>query len=155
MIWIQTGGFLIELFSGSPEETEALGAGIAAHLTAGSVIALRGALGAGKTCLAKGIARGLGIAETVTSPTYTIVSEYCTAQCVPLYHIDAYRLSGDEDFENTGALELLGSSGIALIEWSERIPCSIPSDAISINIEICGPAERVLRISGLESLNER
>jgi len=100
------GYCLTEYASFSPDETAELGERLARRLGPGSVIALRGGLGAGKTCLVKGIARGLGITENVTSPTYTIISEYAGA--VPLYHIDAYRLSGDEDFENTGAGELLG-----------------------------------------------
>jgi tRNA threonylcarbamoyladenosine biosynthesis protein TsaE len=113
------------------------------------VIALKGGLGAGKTCLVKGIARGLGISETITSPTYTIVSEYqacLNGLVIPLYHIDAYRLTGDEDFENTGAAEYLGGRGIAIVEWSERIPLSIPADAIRIEIEITGPQSRIFRI---------
>jgi len=90
----------------------------------------------------------LGVTENVTSPTYTIVSEYAArlnGQEFPLYHIDAYRLSGDEDFENTGAGELVGGEAIAIIEWSERIPRSIPSGAITVEIEITGPESRLLR----------
>jgi tRNA threonylcarbamoyladenosine biosynthesis protein TsaE len=142
---------LTEYGSSGPEETEALGEKIARLLwnRPGSVIALRGGLGAGKTCLVKGLARGMGIDETVTSPTYTIVSEYqanFNGQALPLYHIDAYRLNGDEDFENTGAAECLGGAGIAVVEWSERIPRSIPADAIKIDIEITGPQSRIIRI---------
>jgi len=140
--------------SASPEETEALGEKFAQKLKSGSVIALKGGLGAGKTCFTRGIARALGITDTVTSPTYTIVSEYSArlnGKTVPLYHIDAYRLSGDEDFEGTGAGELVDGQaagrGIAVIEWSERIPRSIPQDAITVEIEITGPQSRLLRIS--------
>lgn len=130
----------------------ALGERIAHGLRPGSVVALYGGLGAGKTCLAKGIAKGLGIAETVTSPTYTIVSEYSASlsgQAIPLYHIDAYRLSGDEDFESTGAGEFIGGRGITLIEWSERIPRFIPADAITVEIDIADPQTRVFRIRGI------
>ena len=145
---------LTEYVSGSPEETQALGENITRYLWkdrqgAGSVIALRGGLGAGKTCLVKGIARGLGIDTYITSPTYTIVNEYharLNGQTLPLYHIDAYRLNGDEDFENTGAGEYIGGQGIAVVEWSERIPQSIPADAIIIDIEITGPQSRKFRI---------
>jgi tRNA threonylcarbamoyladenosine biosynthesis protein TsaE len=112
------------------------------------VVALRGGLGAGKTCLVRGIARGMGVAEPVTSPTYTIVSEY--AGRLPLYHIDAYRLAGDSDFENSGAGELPGGDGVSVIEWSERIPNSIPAGAVTIAIEITGPERRVFRVEGLE-----
>ena len=93
----------------------------------------------------------MGITGNVTSPTYTIISEYAArlnGQTIPLYHIDAYRLNGDEDFENTGAGELIDSKaagGLAVIEWSERIPRSIPMDAITVEIEITGPETRLLR----------
>jgi len=138
-----------EYHSASPEETYAIGERLARSLGQGAIIALRGGLGAGKTCLVKGIARGLGIAEDITSPTYTIVSEYnacLDGKAMPLYHIDAYRLNGDEDFDNTGAGELIGGKGIAIIEWSERIPASIPPDATTVEIEITGPQSRLLRI---------
>jgi tRNA threonylcarbamoyladenosine biosynthesis protein TsaE len=128
--------------SSSPEETMAIGAAIARRLKPGSVVALRGGLGAGKTCLTKGIARGLGVAEEVTSPSYTIVSEYAAAGHVPFYHIDAYRLNGDEDFEALGGGEYLNDQGIAVIEWSERIPGAIPRTAIAVEIGILGDGRR-------------
>jgi tRNA threonylcarbamoyladenosine biosynthesis protein TsaE len=138
--------------STSPEETQALGESLVPGLGPGSVIALMGGLGAGKTCLVKGIAYGLGITENITSPTYCIVCEYPGP--TPLYHIDAYRLNSDEDFENTGAGEYIGSNGITVIEWSERIPHSIPSDAITITIEIIGPSTRKIYIDGMRLKNE-
>ena len=144
---------LIECISSSPEETEGIGESLAQNLKPGAVIALTGGLGAGKTCLAKGIARGMGIVENITSPTYTIISEYqayMNGQNIPLYHIDAYRLSGDEDFENTGAGEYIGANGITVIEWSDRIPRSIPPGAITITIEITGTQDRTFRIEGVE-----
>jgi tRNA threonylcarbamoyladenosine biosynthesis protein TsaE len=134
------------LISSSPEETMAIGAAIARGLKPGSVVALRGGLGAGKTCLAKGIARGLGIAEEVTSPSYTIVSEYFTASHVPFYHIDAYRLNGDDDFEALGGGEYLNGQGIAVIEWSERIPGSIPRSAMVVEIGLLGDGRRSIGI---------
>jgi tRNA threonylcarbamoyladenosine biosynthesis protein TsaE len=118
----------------------------------GSVVALSGGLGAGKTCLVKGIARALGIDENITSPTYTIINEYRIAgrlKGCPLFHIDAYRLNGDEDFDSTGAGECFSPGGITIIEWSERIPGSIPVDAIRIEIEISGPQSRIFRLQGL------
>ena len=126
----------------------AFGERFAGGLGPGSVVALYGGLGAGKTCFTKGIARGLGIEETLTSPTYTIVCEYDAGRAGPLYHMDAYRLGGDEDFESTGAGEFIGGRGITVIEWSERIPRSIPGDAITVRIDITGPQSRVLRIQG-------
>ncbi|MCL2191908.1 MAG: tRNA (adenosine(37)-N6)-threonylcarbamoyltransferase complex ATPase subunit type 1 TsaE [Treponema sp.] len=146
---------LTEKACASPEETRALGECLARTLKPGMVIALYGGLGAGKTCLTKGIAKGLGVTETITSPTYTILCEYVASigdRVIPLYHIDAYRLNGDEDFESTGAGEVIGGGGITIIEWSERIPGSIPGNAITVEIDITGPHSRIFRIRGLEAL---
>ena len=139
---------LTEYTSCSPEDTADWGEKFGRTLKGGSVIALYGALGAGKTCLVKGIARALGITENITSPTYTIINEYrCNNNRITLYHIDAYRLSGDDDFNSTGAGECIGGEGITIIEWSERLPRSIPPDAITIHITITGPQSRVFRIN--------
>ncbi|MDR0301173.1 MAG: tRNA (adenosine(37)-N6)-threonylcarbamoyltransferase complex ATPase subunit type 1 TsaE [Treponema sp.] len=154
--------FLIEIISNSPQDTFSLGQRIASFLTAGTVVALQGELGSGKTYLVKGIAKGLGITETITSPTYTIISEYWSSSedrsssgdqsSVTLYHIDAYRLDNDEDFENLGGSEIINSGGISLIEWSERIPKSLPKERITIIFRITGPSSRLIQISGLDSL---
>ena len=135
-------------------ETIALGERLAVLLERGSVVALRGPLGAGKTCLAKGIARGLGITEEVTSPTYTIVSEYgggfagteSQGGSVPVYHIDAYRLGGNDDFSAIGGEELVFGDGISIIEWGERIPYFISAEALRVDIEIRGDNERHISI---------
>ena len=137
-----------EYVSSSPQDTEALGRHLACCLKPGSVIALSGGLGAGKTCLVKGIAGALGISENITSPTYTIINEYRLESC-SLYHIDAYRLSGDEDFDSTGAGDCFSAGGITIIEWSDRIPNSIPAGAMRIEIEISGPQSRIFRLRGL------
>jgi tRNA threonylcarbamoyladenosine biosynthesis protein TsaE len=131
--------------SSSPEETMALGEALARSLHRGSVIALRGGLGAGKTCLTKGIALGLGVREEVTSPTYTIISEY--EGRLPFYHLDAYRLSGDEDFSLLGAEELLYGKGVTVIEWSDRVPRSIPAEVIVIDITILEDMRRKIHIT--------
>jgi tRNA threonylcarbamoyladenosine biosynthesis protein TsaE len=123
----------------------AIGETIAAGLGRGSVVALTGGLGAGKTCLVKGIARGLGIREEVTSPTYTIVSEYAAGK-LPLYHIDAYRLGGDDDFQALGGDEYVYGGGIAVIEWSDRIPASIPRSALRVSIAILEDGRRCIEV---------
>ena len=92
----------------------------------------------------------MGVTETITSPTYTIISEYNSTPV--LYHIDAYRLSGDEDFENIGGREIIYSGGISLIEWGERIPKSIPKDAVIVMIKITGPCSRLIQLKGLEKI---
>jgi tRNA threonylcarbamoyladenosine biosynthesis protein TsaE len=150
MTWIPPEASPTEFLSHSPEDTEALGERLAPKLRPGSVLALRGGLGAGKTCFAKGLARGLGVEEEVTSPTYTIVSEYEGRPEAPLpfYHIDAYRLRGEEDFEALGGRELLYGGGICVVEWSERIETALPPQAIRVEIEIQGPHSRLIRISG-------
>jgi tRNA threonylcarbamoyladenosine biosynthesis protein TsaE len=131
----------------------ALGEKIAKQLKPGSIVALCGGLGSGKTCFAKGIALGLGVSETITSPTYTIVSEYTgTHQLIgnslSFYHIDAYRLSSDEDFQQLGLCELINGKGISVIEWGDRVAKSLPKDSVKIDIEITGNNMRLIRICG-------
>ena len=108
-------------------------------------MALQGTLGSGKTVFAAGIANGLGIGENITSPTYTIINEYAGSPV--LYHIDAYRLDDDRDFRNIGGDEIINSAGISVIEWSERIPESLPDNAIKVSIEITGPSSRLIKIN--------
>ncbi|MDR0524873.1 MAG: tRNA (adenosine(37)-N6)-threonylcarbamoyltransferase complex ATPase subunit type 1 TsaE [Spirochaetaceae bacterium] len=141
---------LFSCISSNPEETLALGENLAGRLGPGRVIALRGALGAGKTVFAQGVARGLGVEETVTSPTFPIISEY--EGTLPFYHIDAYRLKGDADFRNLGGEELLEGSGVVLIEWSENISRSIPKSAIIVEIRILEDGRRGIQISGGEGM---
>ena len=139
--------------SSSPEETMAIGRQIAGILKKGSILALRGPLGAGKTCLVKGIARYLAVEEEITSPSYTIVSEYegkLNGNALPFYHIDVYRLQGDDDFIALGGEEYLFGQGISIVEWSERIPNSLPAEAWIADIEISGNMQRIIRISGGE-----
>ena len=128
----------------------ALGEKIAKQLRPGSVVALCGGLGSGKTCFAKGIALGLGVSETITSPTYTIVSEYTGTRPIgfSFYHIDAYRLTGDEDFQQLGLCELINGRGISVIEWGDRVAKSLPKDSVKIDIEITGNNMRLIRICG-------
>jgi len=143
---------MIDIVSNSPEETIMLGKRIAGFLAAGSVVALEGCLGSGKTCLTKGIALGLGITENITSPTYTIINEYQNGSSPTLLHIDAYRLNCDKDFEDIGGDQTINSGGISIIEWSERIPESIPENSIKIRMEITSSLSRAIKINGLDKL---
>ncbi|MDR2741805.1 MAG: tRNA (adenosine(37)-N6)-threonylcarbamoyltransferase complex ATPase subunit type 1 TsaE [Treponema sp.] len=138
----------ITVISNSPEETIAAGERLAESLKPGSVVALRGKLGAGKTYFTKGIARFFGIEEEITSPTYTIVSEYPGK--IPLYHIDAYRLNGDDDFIALGGEEIISGKGVSVIEWSERISGSIPPEAVIVELEILPEGGRKINMRVLE-----
>lgn len=117
----------------SAEETVALGERLGALLHPGDIIALEGNLAAGKTTFTKGIARALGVDDTITSPTFCLVSEY--AGKMPLYHFDVYRLHGADDFANLGADEMLYGNGVCVIEWSEKIMEELPVRTIQIKIE--------------------
>ncbi len=124
----------------SPSETEEFGERLAEGLSAGSVVALRGELGAGKTVLARGIARGLGVEGYLKSPSFTIVNEYSEGR-VPLYHIDLYRLPEGATDESCAELagefgleEYLYGDGVCVIEWAERAASIIPDDALRVTI---------------------
>ena len=125
----------------SAAETRALGEQLASRLKAGDVVVLEGELGAGKSELARGIARGLGVTETVTSPSFTILNVYESGRC-PLYHFDWYRLESEEELYELGMDEYLGGDGIAVIEWAERCPDAVPEDCIRIRLEAIGEETR-------------
>jgi len=127
--------------SSTPEETMLLGKKIGGILKQGDIVALSGKLGAGKTIFARGIAMSLGVQETLMSPTYTIISEY-EAKVIPFYHMDMYRISGDDDFRLTGGEEFLYGRGVCVIEWPERI--SLPSSALYVYIGIMEDGKRLI-----------
>ena len=106
----------MEYITNSPEETEAVGAGLGRVLTPGSIIAYKGDLGAGKTAFTRGLARGLGATEQVTSPTYTIVNEYLSGR-MPLFHFDMYRLRSSDDLWDIGWEDYLDRGGVCAVEW--------------------------------------
>lgn len=116
------------------EETERFGLELAGELKAGDVIALTGDLGAGKTTLAKSIAKGLGVRENVTSPTFTIVCEYMSGR-LPLFHFDLYRIGSEEEAFEAGLEEYFSRGGVSVIEWAERVPGLIPDNARVIVLE--------------------
>ncbi len=122
------------------EQTEALGAALARRLAPGDVVAFYGDLGAGKTAFVRGMARGLGIRESVTSPTYTVVNEYISGK-LPLFHFDLYRLSGPDDLFDIGWEDYLERGGICAVEWSERAQ-SLLSDALRVTIRMGDSPER-------------
>ena len=134
----------VKYITHSEAETIALGEKIAKTLKAGSVIALNADLASGKTYFTKGIALGLGVHEPVTSPTFTIVSEYQGR--LTLYHIDAYRLSASEDFYEIGGEEMLYGDGVCVIEWANIISDALPQDCIRISISVQEDGSRLFTI---------
>jgi tRNA threonylcarbamoyladenosine biosynthesis protein TsaE len=124
---------LLPAETASPEETLALGERLAAHLRPGDVLALYGDLGAGKTHLVKGIARGLGAdPEDVSSPTFTLVNEYATRP--PLYHLDAYRIARLGELEEIGVEEILHGDGLCVVEWPERLGPMLPPHTLRLRL---------------------
>ena len=130
----------------SAAETKALGEKLASRLKVGDVVVLEGELGAGKSELARGIARGLGVTETVTSPSFTILNVYESGRC-PLYHFDWYRLESEEELYELGMDEYLGGDGIAVIEWAERCPEAVPENVLRIRLEVTGGESRRITVS--------
>lgn len=125
-------------------ETEEEGRRLGETLRKGDVVSLRGSLGAGKTVLAKGIAKALGITEAIVSPTFTLVQEYDGKE--KLYHLDLYRLSGEDEFESMGGEEFLYPDGITLIEWSEKIEDMLPDSTIFVTVDILPDGSRDIDI---------
>ena len=123
----------MEFFSHSPAETEALAERLAARLSPGDVVAYEGGLGMGKTAFTRGLARGLGCTEQVTSPTYTIVNEYLSGR-IPLFHFDMYRLSSSDELFDIGWEDYLSRGGVCAVEWSENVEDAL-QDAIRVTIE--------------------
>ena len=118
----------------SPAETEALGQRLAERLQPGDVIAYTGDLGAGKTAFTRGLARGLGITERITSPTFTIVNEYLGGR-LPLFHFDMYRLGSSEELYEIGWEDYLARGGVCAVEWSERVSEALPEDTLWVTLE--------------------
>ena len=123
----------MEFITNSPEKTEKIGAAMGRIIPAGTVLAYRGDLGAGKTAFTRGLARGLGYRDSVTSPTYTIVNEYLGGR-LPLFHFDMYRLASDDDLWDIGWEDYLERGGVCVVEWSENVADALPSDAIIVSI---------------------
>lgn len=123
----------MEYCSNSVAETEELGAQLAARLRPGDVVAYTGDLGAGKTAFTRGIARGLGIPERVTSPTFTIVNEYEGGR-LPLFHFDLYRLGDPEELFDIGWEDYLARGGVCAVEWSENVAGALEDEPIRVDI---------------------
>lgn len=131
------------------EETILLGEKIGAKLKKGDVIAMQGTLAAGKTTITKGIAKALNINDTITSPTFCLISEYYGK--MPLYHMDVYRLEGGEDFVNLGTDDMIYGDGVSIIEWSEKIMDELPSNTIILKLEPQNDGSRIITIENWQN----
>ena len=140
----------MEYLSHSPEETEHIGEMLGRRLCPGTVVAYRGGLGMGKTAFTRGLARGLGCAGRVTSPTFTIVNEYDGA--TPLFHFDMYRLGSSDELFDIGWEDYLTRGGVCAVEWSERVDDAMPADTLWVDIARgTDESDRIITITGGEA----
>ncbi|MCB9759322.1 MAG: tRNA (adenosine(37)-N6)-threonylcarbamoyltransferase complex ATPase subunit type 1 TsaE [Alphaproteobacteria bacterium] len=124
------------------DETRALGAALGALAPAGLVVALQGDLGAGKTCFSQGVGQGLGVRGPVTSPTFILLAVHEGGR-LPLYHADLYRLGDPSELDELGLEEVLGSDGVALVEWADRFPELMPADHVVWDIAFTPQGRRM------------
>jgi tRNA threonylcarbamoyladenosine biosynthesis protein TsaE len=141
--------------SHSVAETEAVAAALAASLRGGECVALDGDLGAGKTQFVRGLIRGLGgNPRAVSSPTFVLLNVYESAR-LPVYHLDAYRVGGADDFEAIGFTELLAQGGVVVVEWAARVESLLPAGRIRVRIEALGEESRRIEIDEPPPPSER
>ena len=132
-----------------PEETEALGARLARALEPGAVVAFTGDLGAGKTAFVRGLARGLGVQDRVTSPTFTVVNEYEGGR-LPLFHFDLYRLGSADELFDIGWEDYLARGGVCAVEWSERMEELLEPGTIRVDLRRGeDESRRVITVEGV------
>ena len=141
----------MEFLSHSTAETEAAGEALARHLRPGTVLAYQGGLGMGKTAFTRGLARGLGCEDRVTSPTFTIVNEY--EGRIPLFHFDMYRLPDADALFDIGWEDYLDRGGVCAVEWSERVEDALPEDTVWVRIRR-SPENDDWRIISVEGVDE-
>jgi tRNA threonylcarbamoyladenosine biosynthesis protein TsaE len=144
---------LLELEASDAGETARVGLRIGQRCRPGAVIALEGPLGAGKTTLVQGLALALAVEEIITSPTFTLISQYrgtCQGRPVDLFHVDLYRLAHERELEDLGLEELMSGQGITVVEWGEKAASLLPEDAVRVRIEFAPEGGRRIRVEGLE-----
>lgn len=138
----------MKLISRNSDETEAIGFKIGKILKAGDVVGLYGELGAGKTTMVKGIARAFGIdRRDVTSASFTIIAEYQSS--TPFFHIDLYRISGNDDLYGTGISDCITDDSVSVIEWAEKAEEILPDDAVKVMMNDRGSDCREISIEGI------
>jgi tRNA threonylcarbamoyladenosine biosynthesis protein TsaE len=146
----ETNALYTKHAAASVEETMDLGQRLGERLKAGDVVGLYGGLGAGKTVFVKGIARGMGIFEEVTSPTFTLMRQYQAA--LPLCHFDLYRIEEEQELEHIGFYDYIGADCVCVVEWAGHSPGLRPD--ICVHIDGSGDDERIIEISHKEDLDE-
>lgn len=139
-------GTLMQLRSGTADETFALGQALGRVLEEGDFVGLSGQLGAGKTLFSRGVADGAGVPlDDVSSPTYSIIQSYRGR--LALHHADLYRLRSEEDLFSTGYQDLLDGEGAFLVEWVEQVPSAAPADALRVKLVVTTPDTRTLEVA--------
>lgn len=136
-----------EYVTHSADQTEAAAMEIAPLLRSGDLLAYRGGMGAGKTTFTRGLAKGLGLKDPVSSPTFALVHEYRDGE-TPLYHFDLYRISGFDDLYSTGFYDYLDRGGILAVEWSEQAEGFLPEPHITVTFSQTGPDSRRITVEG-------
>ena len=144
---------MIQLTSTSDTDTRAAAGRLASLCRPGDVIVLSGPLGAGKTAFVSGLADGLGVEETVTSPTFVIMRQYDSG-FLPLVHVDAYRLSSSGEFEDLDALDE-GRDGVVIIEWGDAVAGQLPDDRLTVDLRVEEDGSRIITMTGSGIWNAR
>ena len=144
---------MVQLVSTSPEATRAFAASLAAVAEPGDVVCLWGELGAGKTVFAKGFGVGLGVRDTISSPSFVLMGEY--AGRLPLFHIDLYRLATAQEVFDGGLLDDRQATGVVLIEWPDRLGDALPRDRVDVRIDGGADEPRTLGLEGHGAIAER
>ncbi len=134
-----------EIITHSPAETENAGKCLAEKIRPGTVIAMRGGLGAGKTAFVRGFAAAMGVSDRVTSPTFTIVNEYSGK--IPIFHFDMYRLSSSDELFEIGWEDYISQNGVCIVEWSENTDDIFDSSTVSVTIEKLSDSDRKITVS--------
>ncbi len=149
----QLSTFKYQITTRSVDETQKLGKIIGTAVTGGTVLALTGDLGSGKTAFVQGLARGLEVPDDyyITSPSYTLINEYPGRH--PLFHVDLYRISDPVDMEDIGLYEILHNRGVVAIEWADRIEQKLLPDSINIHFELTGEKSRKISITAHDVKN--
>lgn len=143
----------LQLVSASPEATREIAARLATVAQPGDVVCLWGQLGAGKTVFAKGFGAGLGVTDTISSPSFVLMGEY--AGRLPLFHIDLYRLTSAREAFDGGLLDDRQAAGVVLIEWPDRLGDAVPEDRLDVRIDGGADEVRTLRLEGRGAVGER